>query len=420
MRTRAVILAGGEGSRLGTLTAKRTKPAVPFAGKYRIIDFTLSNCVNSELFDIMILAQYRPHSLIDHIGAGGPWDLNRDFSGGVRMYTPYKARGTSEWYLGTADAVQQNFRFIKRNYPDFILVLSGDHIYVMNYDALIAFHIDHQADVTICTIRVPLEEASRFGILSVDKRYRVTDFEEKPPHPESNLVNMGVYLFNIDMLDKVLWEDRGESGSSHDFGKDILPRLVAEGSRVYAFPYTGYWVDVGTVDSYWKAHMDLLAEIPPIDLNDRSWVIHTRTEERPPVRVSSGAVVRDSMITDGCVLSSGAVVERSILSPGVRVLPGAVIRESVILTDAVVQAGARVERAIVDKRVVIGEKAVVGGIDLSDQPRITMIGKNSQLPPDLKVEPGAVIATDVIPSDLSSDLVRSSDYIQTKRLAYEV
>ncbi|MCJ7536694.1 MAG: glucose-1-phosphate adenylyltransferase [Anaerolineales bacterium] len=420
MKTRAVIMAGGEGSRLGTLTAKRTKPAVPFAGKYRIIDFTLSNCVNSNLFDIMILAQYRPHSLIDHIGAGGPWDLNRDFSGGVRMYSPYKARGSSDWYLGTADAVQQNFRFIKQSYPDFVLILSGDHIYVMNYDALIAFHVDHQADVTICTIRVPRDEASRFGILSVDNSYRVTNFEEKPQEPKSDLVNMGVYLFNIDLLDKVLWEDRGQNESSHDFGKDILPRLVAEGSRVYAFPYSGYWVDVGTVDSYWKAHMDLLAEMPPIDLNDRSWVIHTRTEERPPVKISSGAQVRDSMISDGCVLSSGAIVERSVLSPGVRVLPGAVIRESVVLTDAVIQSGAKVERAIVDKHVIIGENAVVGGIDLSLEPSITMIGKNSHLPDRIKVEPGAVIATDVIPSDITSNLVRSSDYIQTKRLAYEV
>jgi glucose-1-phosphate adenylyltransferase len=420
MKTRAVIMAGGEGSRLGTLTAKRTKPAVPFAGKYRIIDFTLSNCVNSNLFDVMILAQYRPHSLIDHIGAGGPWDLNRDFSGGVRMYSPYKARGSSDWYLGTADAVQQNFRFIKQSYPDFVLILSGDHIYVMNYDALIAFHVDHQADVTICTIRVPRDEASRFGILSVDNSFRVTNFEEKPLEPKSDLVNMGVYLFNIDLLDKVLWEDRGQNESSHDFGKDILPRLVAEGSRVYAFPYSGYWVDVGTVDSYWKAHMDLLAEMPPIDLNDRSWVIHTRTEERPPVKISSGAQVRDSMISDGCVLSSGAIVERSVLSPGVRVLPGAVIRESVVLTDAVIQSGAKVERAIVDKHVIIGENAVIGGIDLSLEPSITMIGKNSHLPDRIMVEPGAVIGTDVIPSDITSNLVRSSDYIQTKRLAYEV
>jgi glucose-1-phosphate adenylyltransferase len=420
MKTRAVIMAGGEGSRLGTLTAKRTKPAVPFAGKYRIIDFTLSNCVNSEIFDVMILAQYRPHSLIEHIGAGGPWDLNREFTGGVRIYSPYKARGSSDWYLGTADAVQQNFRFIKSSDPDFALILSGDHIYVMNYDALIAFHVDHQADVTICSIRVPIENASRFGILDVDKSYRVTDFEEKPQQPKSDQVNMGVYLFNIELLDKILWKDRTENDSSHDFGKDILPRLIAEGSRVYAFPYSGYWVDVGTVNSYWKAHMDLLAEPAPIDLNDRSWVIHTRTEERPPVRISSGARVSDSMISDGCVLSTDAIVECSVLSPGVRVMPGAIVRESVILAEAVIQAGAKVERSIIDKRVNIGENAVVGGIDLSGDLAITMIGKNSQLPEKLIVEAGAVIATDVIPSDLSTNLVRSGDYILTKRLAYEV
>jgi glucose-1-phosphate adenylyltransferase len=420
MKTRAVIMAGGEGSRLGTLTAKRTKPAVPFAGKYRIIDFTLSNCVNSEIFDVMILAQYRPHSLIDHIGAGGPWDLNRDFTGGVRIYSPYKARGSSDWYLGTADAVQQNFRFIKSSQPDFVLVLSGDHIYVMNYDALITFHIDHQADVTMCTIRVPIEEASRFGILSVGDDYRVTSFEEKPLEPKSNLVNMGVYLFNIELLDKVLWEDRHRTDSSHDFGTDILPRLVVEDARVFAFPYSGYWVDVGTVESYWQAHMDLLAHPPPIDLNDRSWIIHTRTEERPPVRIATGAEVRDSMVTDGCVLFSGAIVDRSVLSPGVRVMPGAIVRESVLLTDAVIQSGAIVERAIVDKRVSVGEKAHIGKSEPNGDVHITMIGKNSQIPPQLVVESGAVIATDVVPEDMYSNVIRSDDTVQTKRLPYEV
>jgi glucose-1-phosphate adenylyltransferase len=249
MKTRAVILAGGEGSRLGILTAKRTKPAVPFAGKYRIIDFTLSNCINSGIFDVMILAQYRPHSLIEHIGAGGPWDLNRDFTGGVRIYTPYKARGASDWYLGTADAVQQNFRFIKQSEPDLVLVLSGDHIYEMNYDALVAFHIDHEADLTMATIRVPIEEASRFGIVDVDDDYRVRSFIEKPPQPQSNLINMGVYLFSLNVLNQALWDDHQRSDSSHDFGKDILPQLIHSGARVAAYPYSGYWVDVGTVSS---------------------------------------------------------------------------------------------------------------------------------------------------------------------------
>jgi glucose-1-phosphate adenylyltransferase len=420
MKTRAVILAGGEGSRLGILTAKRTKPAVPFAGKYRIIDFTLSNCVNSGIFDVMILAQYRPHSLIEHIGSGGPWDLNRDFTGGVRMYSPYKARGASDWYLGTADAVQQNFRFIKNNNPDLVLILSGDHIYEMNYDAMITFHRDHGADLTMATIRVPINEANRFGILDVQQDYQVTSFVEKPEEPPSNLANMGVYLFNREVLDNALWEDHNIRDSAHDFGKDILPRMIKQGLRVYTFPFTGYWVDVGTIESYWAAHMDLLGEKPSINLNDRSWIIHTRTEERSPVNISKGAVIADSMITDGCVIYSDTTIERSILSPGVVVKPGAQIRDTIILTDSVIESGAIVERAIIDKRVRIDENARVGSISSNNGQKISMVGKNSHVPPNFMVEAGGIIATDVIPLDYPSDIIRSNDYIQTKRLAHEV
>ncbi len=420
MKTRAVILAGGEGSRLGTLTAKRTKPAVPFAGKYRIIDFTLSNCVNSNIFDVMILVQYRPHSLIEHIGAGGPWDLNRDFTGGVRLFTPYKARGSSDWYLGTADAVQQNFLFIKRGNPDHILILSGDHIYTMNYEKMIEFHEAHEADLTIATIEVPLTEAYRFGILGFDENYRVTSFVEKPANPPSNRANMGVYLFNHQILDQALWEDHLRRDSSHDFGKDVLPRLINEGKRVFAYPYTGYWVDVGTVNSYWQAHMDLLASPPPINLNDRQWIMHTRTEERPPVRIAAGAVIEDSMVTDGCTISPGAQVIRSVLAPGVRVDRDAIVRESILLTDAAVEAGAVVERAILDKLVVIGENAHVGSIQMKGEPVMTMIGKHSQVPPNMTIEAGAVIATDVGEDDYSTSVVRGSDYIQTRRLPYEI
>jgi glucose-1-phosphate adenylyltransferase len=420
MKTRAVILAGGEGSRLGILTAKRTKPAVPFAGKYRIIDFTLSNCVNSGIFDVMILAQYRPHSLIEHIGAGGSWDLNRDFTGGVRMFPPYKARGSSDWYLGTADAVQQNFRFIKNINPDLVLILSGDHIYEMNYDAMIAFHMDHGADLTMATIRVPLSDAPRFGIVGAGEDYRVTSFVEKPSTPPSDLANMGVYLFNINVLDRVLWEDREKTASSHDFGKDILPSMIADQARVFTFPFTGYWVDIGTINSYWQAHMDLLVTPPFIDLNDRSWIIHTRTEERPPVWISRGAEVIDSMITDGCTIGKGALIECSVLSPGVQVQAGAVVRESVILTDTIIESGASVERAIIDKRVQIKENAQVGSIHPESDPAITMVGKNSFVPSGLIVESGAIIATDVTVSDYRSNVIRSEDYIQTKRLPYEV
>jgi glucose-1-phosphate adenylyltransferase len=420
MKTRAVILAGGEGSRLGILTAKRTKPAVPFAGKYRIIDYTLSNCVNSGIFDVMILAQYRPHSLIGHIGAGGPWDLNRDFTGGVRIYTPYKARGASDWYTGTADAVQQNFRFIKKDDPDQVLILSGDHIYRMDYAEMIRYHKQNNADVTLATIRVPIEEASRFGIVDVADDFRVTAFIEKPAAPPSNLVNMGVYLFKLDVLNEALWADSQLAGSYHDFGKDILPNLIRQGARVFAYPFDSYWVDVGTVVTYWQAHMDLLCDPPSLDHNDRSWIIHTRTEERPPARIIKGAQVADSMISDGCVIQSGAVVERCILAPGVQVMSGAVVHESVILTEAIIEAGATVVRSIIDKRVRVGPNARVGQMDAVEPPMIAMVGKNSILPEGIVIEGGAIIGTDVIPSDFSKNVVRGDDYVQTQRLAYEV
>jgi glucose-1-phosphate adenylyltransferase len=421
MKTRAVILAGGEGSRLGVLTAKRTKPAVPFAGKYRIIDFTLSNCINSNIIDVMILAQYRPHSLIEHIGSGGPWDLNREFTGGLRIYTPYKARGASDWYLGTADAVQQNFRFIKNTSPDLVLILSGDHIYEMNYDAMVAFHMDHDAALTMATIRVPMEEASRFGVVGVSEDYTVSSFVEKPDDPPSNLANMGVYLFNTDTLNQALWEDHQSHDSSHDFGKDILPRLIKQGERVLAYPYSGYWVDVGTIESYWQAHMDLLQEKPSINLNDRSWIIHTRTEERPPVRISRDAIVIDSMVSDGCVILPGARIERSVLSPGVVVQPGAIVRESIMLTDATIESGSVLERSIVDKQVVIRENSHIGSIEAAGRLNsITMVGKKSIIPKNMIVEAGAMIGTDVCESDFTSNLVREDDFLQTKREAYEV
>lgn len=420
MKTRAVILAGGEGSRLGTLTAKRTKPAVPFAGKYRIIDFTLSNCVNSGIFDVMIIAQYRPHSLIEHIGAGGPWDLNRDFTGGVRIYTPYKARGASDWFLGTADAVQQNFRFVKSSSPDYVLILSGDHIYEMNYAMMVDAHVDKQADLTLATITVPMKDATRLGVVGVDAENRVTSFVEKPAEPLSNLANMGVYLFSTDVLNQYLLEDHNLPNSSHDFGKDILPKMVADGARVFAYSYKGYWMDVGTAASYWKAHMDHLEDNPPFDLNDRSWIIHTRTEERPPVWIARSASIDNSLICDGCEIDSNAKVIRSVLSPGVLVRPGAVVRESIILTDSVIEADAVVERTIIDKRVRIHPHARVGGIVDTPEPVLTMIGKNSEVPKGYVVEPGAVIGTDVIESDYPATVVRGDDYILTKRLAHEV
>jgi len=344
----------------------------------------------------------------------------RDFTGGVKILTPYKARGNADWYLGTAYAVQQNFGFIKQGLPDLVLILSGDHIYTMDYDAMIAFHQDQQADLTIGTIRVPLAEASRFGVLATNSKYRVTSFAEKPDKPPSNLVNMGVYLFNRDLLDRVLWEDRIRKGSSHDFGKDIIPRLVKSKANVYAFPYTGYWMDVGTVESYWQSHMDLLSPQPPLKLYNRSWVIHTRTEERPPARLPARAHVYASIICDGCFVESDARVESSVLSPGVIVRPGAVVRESIILTDGIIESGAVVERAILDKRVRVGENARIGGGVAQAEIKLALVGKNSTLPPGLVIDPGGEVGTDVIPSDYESMHVQAGQYIYTRRQSNEI
>lgn len=420
MKTRAIILAGGEGSRLGVLTQKRAKPAVPFAGKYRIIDFPLSNCVNSGIFDMMILAQYRPQSLIEHIGSGTPWDLNRDFSGGVKILTPYKARNDSNWYVGTADAVQQNFAFIKNGSPDLVLILSGDHIYTMDYEPMISFHMDQQADLTIGTFRVPIEEASRFGLLVTNSKYRVTSFVEKPANPTTNLANMGVYLFNRKLLDEVLWQDKQDPDSSHDFGKNIIPALIGAKARVFAFPYTGYWMDVGTIQSYWQSHMDMLSPDPALKLYNRDWIIHTRTEERPPARLPGDAHVYASMVSDGCYIGAGAIVESSVLSPGVVVKPGAVVRESILLTDCLVEGGAVVERAVLDKRVLVGANARIGSGVASPQIDIALVGKNSTIPAGCVVEPNAQVGTDVANSDFDENYVRAGQFLETRRLPNEI
>jgi glucose-1-phosphate adenylyltransferase len=395
MKVKAVILAGGEGTRLATLTAKRAKPAVPFGGKYRIIDFVLSNCVNSGIFDVLILTQYRPHSLNDHIERGRPWDLDRSFTGGVQILQPYKGRYDTDWYAGTADAVTQNLNFVRRGRPEYVLILSGDHIYEMDYDVLIQYHRDKGADATLCVITVPLDEASRYGILDVDDDYVVTDFLEKPANPPGNLANMGVYVFTYSVLERLLQEDHAKSDSKHDFGKDIIPRMIAEGMKVFAYPYGGYWIDVGTIEAYWEAHMDLLASPPSLNLNDRTWVIHTKSEERPPVQIANGASISDSLLTHGTVISEGAIVERSVLAPGVFVGPNAVIRESVVLTDAYIEAGAVVERCILDKFVVVGHNARVGVLSEVGELGITCVGKNTHIPAGYTIGQSSILGTDL-------------------------
>ena len=402
MRIKAVILAGGEGTRLATLTHKRAKPAVPFAGKYRIIDFTLSNCVNSQIFDVLILTQYRPHSLNDHIRRGRPWDLDRSFTGGVLMLQPFLGRRDTDWYAGTADAVAQNLPFVRRGRPEYVIILSGDHIYQMDYAEMLQFHRENRADATVATIRVPMDEASRYGIVDVETDFSVRDFVEKPDCPPGNLASMGVYIFNYDVLERMLQRDHELDESSHDFGKDILPRMLVEHLRVFAWPFDGYWIDVGTIDAYWEAHMDLLGAPPSMNLNDRTWIVHTRSEERPPVLIQQGAGVRDSLISDGAVIAAGARVERSVLSPGVTVGPNAVVRESILLTDTCIEADAVVERAIIDKISVIGHDARVGSLDQVGYPGITCVGKNSHVPAGFTIGHSCIIGTDLRAADFAS------------------
>lgn len=413
MRTVAMILAGGRGSRLSVLANKRAKPAVPFAGKYRIIDFPLSNCVNSGITTVGVVTQYRPRSLQDHIRNGAPWDLDR-MNGGVWMLQPYQGRLESDWYEGTADAIYQNMDFVRNTRSDLVVITGGDHIYKMDYSILSSFHQEKQADVTIATLKVSLEEATRFGVVQTDSNYRVINFEEKPKQPKGTLASMGIYVFNYDTLVKVLNEDAKNPDSSRDFGKDVIPKMLADNYRVFAFPYADYWVDVGTIQSYWEAHMDLLADQPPLDLLDREWIIHTRSEERPPVNIRTGATVNHSLITDGCVVEGS--VEYSVLSPGVKVGRGAVVRHSIIMGDATIEPGAMVDRCILDKNVVIGRGASVGyGVDYTPNNELqlitglSVIGKNTIIPPNMKVGRNVIVGSDLMDDSFSSDMIKSGE-----------
>jgi glucose-1-phosphate adenylyltransferase len=400
----AVILAGGQGERLSVLSAQRAKPAVPFAGKYRIIDFTLSNCVNSGIYRVAVLTQYRPHSLNDHIAIGRPWDLDRS-SGGVRMLQPYLGRKGSDWYRGTADAVYQNLAELADWRADTLLILSGDHVYKMDYNAMLAFHEDRKADVTVAVLQVPMEEAHRFGTLVTAPDGRVTGFEEKPPEPRSNLISMGIYVFDRDILVRRLEEDARMAGSKRDFGRDVVPRMV-DADRVYAYPFKGYWRDVGTIQSYWECNMGLLNEPPDFDLYDTDWVIHTRSEERPPARVTDRGTIICSLISHGSIING--TVEHSVLSPGVFVAEGALVRDSILFTDCIVGPGSIVDRGILDKHVVVGADVRLGQGDDTrpnrTQPRnlqsgITVVGKGARIPTGLRIGRNCLIAADVIERD---------------------
>ncbi|MCI0345327.1 MAG: glucose-1-phosphate adenylyltransferase [Chloroflexi bacterium] len=412
-RTMAIILAGGEGERLSILSSVRAKPAVPFGGKYRIIDFALSNCVNSDINHVLVLTQYDPRSLNDHIGLGRPWDLDRS-RGGIRLLQPYiSRRRLQEWYRGTADAVLRNMSEIERSDVDTVLVLAGDHVYKMDYQPFVQAHRRNRADVTIAVLRVPLAEASRMGILALDEANRVTEWVEKPKQPKSDLASMGVYVFSKRALKKWLSEDLP------DFGGNVVPAMLAGGARVFGYRFDGYWQDVGTIQSYWEANMALLVDRPELDLYDRDWVIHTKSEERAPAKVGPTAQVHRSLVSHGCVIN-GTVVN-SVLSPGVRVDVGAVVRDSIVMFDCEIRSGAVLDRAILDKEVTVGQGAIVGdGPDL-DTPNkaepqrlntgITVVGKRSVIPRGARIGRNVRIGGDVRVADFRSRVVKSGSSI---------
>jgi glucose-1-phosphate adenylyltransferase len=395
-RVLAMIMAGGAGTRLSVLSEERSKPSVPFAARYRIIDFTLSNCVNSAIYNVAVLTQYRPHSLNEHIGIGRPWDLDRA-RGGVRLLHPYQGREAHSWYGGTADAVKQNLDYVRDQRPDQVLILSGDHIYKMDYGPMLRFHQEKNADLTIAVMNVPLEETDRFGIMGVDANRRINAFYEKPKaRDQGTLASMGIYVFNTQVLIDQLITGSQERADL-DFGRHVIPAMIAR-SRVYAFAFEGYWVDVGTIHSYWETNLALLSPNPPLNLYDPDWVIHTQSYERPPVKVGLQGQIAVSMIANGCVVRGR--VQHSILSPGVFVSPEAVVRDSIVMNDSWIGAGAVLDRVIVDKGVVVGAGAQLGSGD-DMQPNaaepdrvntgISVIGKGARVPAETAIGRNVVV-----------------------------
>ena len=353
----AMLLAGGQGSRLGILTADVAKPAIPYGGKYRIIDFPLSNCTNSGIDVVGVLTQYRPLLLNAYIGSGSPWDLDLAH-GGVYVLPPYVTGKSGEWYTGTANAIYQNIQFIEQFNTDYVLILSGDHIYKMDYNKMLQFHIQNNADCTIAVREVPWDEASRFGIMNTNEDNSISEFEEKPAHPKSNKASMGVYIFTWEKLRQYLVADAEDPNSSNDFGKNIIPKMLDDQQRMFAYDFEGYWKDVGTIESLWEANMDLLTLPMPIDLYDAKWRIYGRNPGLAPHFIAEGASVRNSLITEGCEVYGH--VDHSVIFSAVTIREGATVKDSVVMPGAVIERGAQVQRAIVSEDAVIGAGATVG------------------------------------------------------------
>lgn len=392
----AMLLAGGQGSRLGVLTKNIAKPAVPYGGKYRIIDFPLSNCVNSGIYTVGVLTQYQPLELNDYIGNGHAWDLDRS-DGGVHILSPYQQIEGTEWYKGTANAIYQNINFIDRYDPDYVAVLSGDHIYKMDYSKMLAFHKEKDAACTIAMLEVPWEEASRFGLMFVNDDGEITEFEEKPKNPRSNKASMGVYMFTWKKLRRYLLDDEANPESGNDFGHDVIPAMHSAGERLFAFPFDGYWKDVGTIDSLWEANLDLLNPKVDLDLTDSSWKIYAKTNTATPHYVSKNAKVQNTMITEGCEVYGD--VDFSVLFSGVTIEENAVVRDSIIMPNAVIRSGAVIQYAIVAENSVVGENAVVGQrpeeMKNVDDWGVAVVGAGVKIGKGAKVAPKMMVEEDM-------------------------
>ena len=383
----AMLLAGGQGSRLYTLTEKTAKPAVQFGGKYRIIDFPMSNCVNSGIYTVGVLTQYQPLVLNEYIGNGEPWDLDRVASG-VRVLPPYQGSNGADWYKGTANAIYQNLNFIDRYDPDYVLILSGDHIYKMDYSKMLKQHKETGADCTIAVLDVPLDQASRFGIMNTDADNRILEFEEKPAHPKSTKASMGIYIFNRTLLEEYLIRDEADPNSSKDFGKNVIPAMLNDGCRMFAYAFEGYWKDVGTIGSLWEANMDLLGSDPAFRLHDPAWRIYFRNNAEPPHLIGDFARVTNSLITEGCEIQG--VVENCVLSAGVKVARGAYVKDSVIMSNVTIGEGATVNYSIVDSDTEIGAGSVIGRTKSTPE-NIALVGSGLTIAPGTDIPGGAMV-----------------------------